>query len=133
MAVRDAEIKATNEVKELAKLYGPKRDKMEAAQARLDSVEAQARQITQKLILGIGEELLALRKQEQLLVGEINGKKSEFQELTLKRSQYEALQRAVETNRNLLTVFLTRQKETAARQDFDSTNARFTDEALVPQ
>ncbi len=133
IAVRDAEIEATNEVKELAKRYGPMHDKMEAAQARLDSVEAQARQLTQKLISGIGEELQALRKQEQLLVSEINGQKSEFQELTLKRSQYEALQREVETNRNLLNIFLTRQKETTATQDFDSTNARFTDEALVPQ
>ncbi len=133
IAVRDAELKATNEVKELAKRYGPKHDKMQAAQARLDSVEAQARHVTEKIISGIGKELQALRKQEKLFVNEINGQKTEFQQLTLKRSQYESLQREVETNRNLLNVFLTRQKETMATQDFNSANARFTDEALVPQ
>jgi capsular exopolysaccharide synthesis family protein len=133
VAIRAAELDAQNEVNELSKRYGAKHDKMIAAQARLKSVQSQARSTTKKLITGIGKELEAVRKQEVLLMQTIQDRKSEFQELTIKKSRYDALKREVETNRNVLNVFLTRQKETTATEDFNSTNARFTDEALIPQ
>jgi polysaccharide biosynthesis transport protein len=106
---------------------------MIAAQARLKSVQSQARSTTKKLISGIGKELEAVRKQEALLMQTIQERKGEFQELTVKKSRYDALKREVETNRNVLNVFLTRQKETTATEDFNSTSATFTDEALIPQ
>jgi polysaccharide biosynthesis transport protein len=133
VSIRAAEVNAENEVNELSKRYGPKHDKMIAANARLRSVRDQARATTQKLISGIGKELEATRKQETLLMDTIQSRKSEFQALTVTKSRYEALKREVETNRDVLNVFLQRQKETTATQDFNSTNARFTDEALVPQ
>jgi polysaccharide biosynthesis transport protein len=133
VAIRAAELDAQNEVNELSKRYGAKHDKMIAAQARLKSVQSQARSTTKKLITGIGKELEAVRKQEVLLMQTIQDRKSEFQELTIKKSRYDALKREVETNRDVLNVFLQRQKETSATQDFNSTNARFTDEALLPQ
>jgi polysaccharide biosynthesis transport protein len=67
------------------------------------------------------------------LMQAIQERKGEFQELTVKKSRYDALKREVETNRNVLNVFLTRQKETTATENFNSTNATFTDEALIPQ
>lgn len=130
--IRKAEIAVVNEAKELSKRYGPRHDKMRAVQAKLDSIEEQAKGITQKLISGIGKELRALRKQEQLLEQEISDKKEQFQDITIKRAKFESLQREVATNRSLLNVFLTRQKETNATQDFAAANARFTDKALVP-
>jgi polysaccharide biosynthesis transport protein len=133
VSIRAAEVDAENEVNELSKRYGPKHDKMIAANARLRSVRDQARATTQKLISGIGKELEATRKQEALLMDTIQSRKSEFQALTVTKSRYEALKREVETNRDVLNVFLQRQKETSATQDFNSTNARFTDEALIPQ
>ncbi|MDG3088259.1 polysaccharide biosynthesis tyrosine autokinase [Vibrio hannami] len=133
IAIREAEIDAVNEVNELSKRYGPKHDKMKAANAKLKSVQEQARSITKKLINGIGKELQAVRKQESLITQEINNRKGEFQEITVKKSKYEALKREVATNRNVLNVFLNRQKETTATSDFESANARFTDEALIPQ
>jgi polysaccharide biosynthesis transport protein len=133
VAIRAAELDAQNEVNELSKRYGTKHDKMIAAQARLKSVQSQARSTTKKLISGIGKELEAVRKQEALLMQAIQERKGEFQELTVKKSRYDALKREVETNRNVLNVFLTRQKETTATEDFNSTNATFTDEALIPQ
>jgi polysaccharide biosynthesis transport protein len=133
VAIRAAELDAQNEVNELSKRYGTKHDKMIAAQARLKSVQSQARSTTKKLISGIGKELEAVRKQEALLMQAIQERKGEFQELTVKKSRYDALKREVETNRNVLNVFLTRQKETTATENFNSTNATFTDEALIPQ
>ena len=43
-----------------------------------------------------------------------------------------ALQREVETNRQLYEVFLTRFKETAATSDLQPVNARIVDAAIVP-
>ncbi|WNJ96097.1 polysaccharide biosynthesis tyrosine autokinase [Vibrio ruber] len=131
--IRNAELEAQNEVNELSKRYGPKHDKMIAAQAKLQSIEEQAQRVTQKLIRGIGKELQATKEQESLLVQEVTREKQDFQELTVKKSKYDSLQREVETNREILNLFLTRQKETTATSDFDATNARFTDKALVPQ
>ncbi|MDW6003086.1 GumC family protein [Vibrio mangrovi] len=131
--IRNAELEAQNEVNELSKRYGPKHDKMIAARAKLQSIEDQAQKVTNKLIRGIGKELQATKEQETLLVQEVNREKQDFQDLTVKKSKYDSLQREVETNREILNLFLTRQKETTATGDFDSTNARFTDEALIPQ
>ncbi|WED20645.1 polysaccharide biosynthesis tyrosine autokinase [Vibrio sp. JC009] len=131
--IRRAEIEAENDVQKLSKRYGPKHDKMKEASAKLKAVQDQARSITNKLINGIGKELQAIRKQEALLTKEISSMKGDFQELTVKKSKYQALQREVQTNRNVLNVFLSRQKETEATSDFEAANARFTDEALVPQ
>lgn len=131
--IRNAELEAQNEVNELSKRYGPKHDKMIAAQAKLKSIEDQAQRVTHKLIRGIGKELQATKEQEALLVQEVTREKNDFQDLTVKKSKYDSLQREVETNREILNLFLTRQKETTATSDFDSTSARFTDQALIPQ
>lgn len=131
--IRNAEIAAQSEVNELSKRYGPKHDKMIAAEAKLKSIEQQAQEITHKLVKGFGKELQATKQQERLLQGEIEKEKNNFQDLTVKKSKYDALRREVKTNREILNLFLTRQKETTATSDFNATNARFTDQALVPQ
>ncbi len=132
-AIQESEIHAVNEVERLSRRYGPKHDKMKAAQAKLAAVQHQAQQTTKKLINGIGKELQAVKKQEQLIQREIDSRKVDFQAITVKKSKFEALKREVETNRNVLNVFLTREKETTATSDFESANARFTDQALIPQ
>ncbi len=131
--IRKAEIEALKEVNELSKRYGPKHDKMLQANAKLATVEVQSQDIVSKLITGIGKELQTITRQEQLIDQELQAKKYDFQKLTVKKSKYEALKREVETNTNVLNVFLTRQKETTATSDFQAANARFTDEAMVPQ
>jgi polysaccharide biosynthesis transport protein len=133
VAIRKAEFDAQNEVNELSKRYGAKHDKMISAQARLNAVKEQAATTTRQLIEGFGKELQALKQQEVLTQQTIDSRRADFQDLTVKRSKYDALKREVETNRDVLSVFLQRQKETTATQDFNSANARFTDEALVPQ
>ncbi|MCE0493310.1 GumC family protein [Vibrio salinus] len=131
--IRNAELEAQNDVNELSKRYGPKHDKMIAANAKLKSIEKQAEEITRKLVKGFGKELQATKQQERLLQAEIQKQKAKFQELTVKKSRYDALQREVDTNREILNLFLTRQKETTATSNYDAANARFTDQALVPQ
>jgi capsular exopolysaccharide synthesis family protein len=131
--IRKAELAAQNEVNELRKRYGEKHDKMIAATARLAAVEDQAVATTRKLINGFGKELQALRKQEGLIQDTIDTRRGEFQDLSVKKNRFDSLKREVETNRDVLNVFLQRQKETSATQDFNATNARFTSKAKIPQ
>lgn len=131
--IRKAELEAQNEVNELRKRYGEKHDKMIAATARLKAVEDQAVATTRQLINGFGKELQALRKQEGLIQDTIDTRRGEFQDLSVKKNRFESLKREVETNRDVLNVFLQRQKETSATQDFNATNARFTSKAKIPQ
>lgn len=133
IAIRSAELQAQNEVNELRKRYGLKHDKMIAAIARLNAVEQRADQTIRQLINGFAKEVQALSRQEALLQDTINKRRGEFQELSVKKTRYESLKREVETNRNVLNVFLTRQKETSATQDFNATVARFSDEAKKPR
>ncbi|MFM2587044.1 GumC family protein [Vibrio sp. TBV020] len=130
--IRKLQVTAEKNVRELALRYGPKHEKMLQAHAQLDSVKEQSKQLVGQLINGMGKELSSLRAQESLLSKELSRKKKEFQSLSVKKREYESLKREVETNRQVLNLFLTRQKETTATSDFQAANARFTDLARVP-
>ncbi|NOH79906.1 polysaccharide biosynthesis tyrosine autokinase [Vibrio sp. RE86] len=131
--IRSIQVEAEKAVKELSLRYGPEHVKMAQAVAELESVKAQGKELVRQLLKGMGQELMALRGQEKLLHKEFDAKKSEFQLLTVKKREYETLKRDVETNRQVLNLFLTRQKETTATSDFEAANARFSDYARVPQ
>ncbi|KXF80019.1 GumC family protein [Enterovibrio coralii] len=131
--VKSAEIDAERKVSELAKRYGPKHDKMIQARAQLDAVRARARSVIRELARGIEKEMNNAIKQEAALVAELESKKGDYQNITSKRTEYDALKRDVDSNRQLYEMFLNRQKETTATSDFESLNARFTDIAKSPQ
>ncbi|MDA0148910.1 GumC family protein [Vibrio sp. LaRot3] len=123
---------ANREFTELSKTYGPKHEKMLAVSAKKTNITQQLDQLISQLVGGIGKELQAVRSQERLISRELEKQKQAFQSLTVKKRQYEALVREEETNRNILNIFLNRQKETTATSDFESRNARFTDTAIAP-
>ncbi|MDD1782366.1 polysaccharide biosynthesis tyrosine autokinase [Enterovibrio sp. ZSDZ35] len=131
--VRMAEAEAEKEVSQLSKRYGPKHDRMIQANARLKSIQRRAEKLIYKLIDGIEKELSSAIEQEQLLKQELLNKKEEFQELSVIKSEYDALKREVDSNSKLYNLFLTRQKETSAASNFSAANARFSDYALVPE
>ena len=131
--IRSIQVEAEQTVTELSKRYGPEHTKMLQAKAELDSVKAQGQALVSQLLKGMGKELTALRGQEKLLNKALDAKKGEFQSLTVKKREFETLKRDVQTNRQVLNLFLTRQKETTATSDFEAANARFTDFARVPQ
>lgn len=130
--VRLAEIEAERLVSELSKRYGPKHDRMIQAQAQLGSVKQRASSVLGELAAGIEKELRSARRQENALQTELDGKKSQFQGIAVKRATYDALKRDVDSNRKLYDLFLNRQKETAATNDFQAAVARFSDRASAP-
>ncbi|WP_051326674.1 GumC family protein [Aliagarivorans taiwanensis] len=130
--VRLAEIEAERLVSELSKRYGPKHDRMIQARAQLATVQQRATELLSDLASGIEKELRSARKQENALQAELDSKKGQFQGIAVKRATYDALKREVDSNRKLYDLFLNRQKETAATNDFQTAVARFTDRASVP-
>ncbi|WP_084429011.1 GumC family protein [Aliagarivorans marinus] len=130
--IRLAEVEAEQLVSELSKRYGPKHDHMIRARAQLSSIRAKSEQLLGDLATGIEKELRSARRQEASLLGELDDKKQAFQSIAVKRATYEALSREVESNRNLYDLFLKRQKETSATNDFLTAVARFTDRAAPP-
>ncbi|MGF1756049.1 polysaccharide biosynthesis tyrosine autokinase [Vibrio makurazakiensis] len=133
VAIRTVQLQAETDLTDLSQRYGPKHDKMIQAAAQVKLVSKQVEQIVSQLIKGVGKELSTARAQERLIRKELAQKKDEFRSLTIKKREYESLKREVNTNRNVLNLFLNRQKETTATGDFEATNARFTDKALIPQ
>lgn len=131
--IRQAESEAVKRVSELSKRYGPKHDKMIQAQAQLETISRRANRVVAKLVNGIEKELASAVNQETLLREELLAKKDEFQSLSIVKREYDVLKRDVDTNAKLYDLFLTRQKEASATSDFSSSNARFSDYALVPE
>ncbi len=133
VSLRNVLAEAQKEVNELAKRYGPKHERMQAAIAKRDSARNELNQLISQLINGVKKELESTQNQEKLIAEELNNKVSEFQDISVKKREFQSLSREVDTNRNILNVFLNRYKETAATSDYKTEYARFTDKAEIPQ
>ncbi len=133
VSLRNVLADSQKEVNELAKRYGPKHERMQAAIAKRDSARNELNELISQLITGVKKELESTQNQEKLIAEELNNKVAEFQDISVKKREFQSLNREVETNRNILNVFLNRFKETAATSDYKSESARVTDKAQVPQ
>lgn len=120
------------EITELSKRYGPKHKKMIAAYAKRDSLKAQLNTTVRQLVSGIGKELKTAKAREELIQKEMASRVDNFQELSIKKRKYDSLVLDVETNKNILNLFVNRQKETSAVNGFETQSARFTDRATPP-
>ncbi|GGD76752.1 GumC family protein [Lacimicrobium alkaliphilum] len=130
--VRREMVIVERKVSELAQVYGPKHPKMISARAELATVEENLRRQIQELISGLEKEMESATQNLVALEQQLQQARTEFSGLSTVESQYQRLQREVETNRSLYESFLGRQKETEVAGDFNSPVARFTDFAVLP-
>jgi len=72
------------------------------------------------------------RAREDSLLGEVNSLRREGQELNDKESQYQNLQREVESNRQLYDSVVKRLKETGVVGGLENSNVRIVEEATAP-
>lgn len=118
-------------VSELSKVYGVKHPKLIAAQSELKAVQDNLHGQIKKLISGIQNEARSVQESVTVLESELAKAKSQYQDVSLKETTYQRLEREVLTNRQLFETFLARQKETEVTRDFNSAIARFTDKAVA--
>ncbi len=128
--VKREQVTAERKVSELSKIYGPKHPKLLAAKSELASVQDNLREQIRKLITGIESEAQTATQNLNSLEAEMARAKVQYQDLSGKETEYQRLQREVETNRQLFDTFMARQKETEVAGDFNSAIARFTDRAM---
>ncbi|MCB5358419.1 GumC family protein [Vibrio lentus] len=133
LALKEEKIVAEKELSELAKRYGPAHEDMKAATAKVRSLDKQLNSVVRELVNGIDQERKSVSEQARLLTAELKAKKDAYQNISVKKRQFEALKREVKTNRDVFNLFLSRQKETSATSDFAAESARFTDYAMIPQ
>jgi len=119
-------------VSELSKRYGPKHPKMMAAVAELKTAETDLRKQIENIAQSVAKEYEVSRAEVSHLTQAMNRTKNQLKDTNKKSYKLAALQREVETNRQLYEVFLTRFKETAATVDLQPVNARIVDTAVVP-
>lgn len=118
-------------VSELSKIYGLKHPKLIAAQSELTAVQDNLQGQIKKLISGIENEARSVQENVTSLESELAKAKIQYQDVSLKETSYQRLEREVFTNRQLFETFLARQKETQITSDFNSAIARFTDIAVT--
>ena len=130
--IKEEESEAENLVAELSKRYGPKHNKMIAAQARLKEIQTNLKRRVARLVEGIEQEYKTAIGNERSLKSDLSVVKTRYQGLSRIENQYRVLSRDVKTNRHLYDTFLQRMKETSVVGDFQAANARFTDLAQPP-
>ncbi|MDR9828615.1 polysaccharide biosynthesis tyrosine autokinase [Vibrio sp. FNV 38] len=130
--VRVAEIELQQKRSELTKRYGPKHDKMAQVNAELKSIQGQAHILLRQLANGIEQEYRAAKRQEDGLKSELGQMKTQFNEISLKQTEYAKYERDVSNNRRIYELFANRKKETSATRDYQPAVARVTDPALYP-
>jgi polysaccharide biosynthesis transport protein len=123
---------AERKLGELNKRYGVKHPKIISANSEVAVATTQIAEEMQKVIAGINTEYQLALETEQALQQQLDLSRSTVQDINRKEFEVQALQREVDTNRQLYDMFFTRLKETDQTQGFQNANARIIDRALVP-
>ncbi len=123
---------ATSErnLSEMAGRYGPKHPRRVEAEAAVQAARSALQQQLELVASGIERDFEAARLRENQLSGEMGSAKGEVRALNRKQYELQALQRDVDSNRQLYEVFQNRYKETAASGGVQSANARLIEAAM---
>jgi len=123
---------AQREVNELSTRYGPKHPKMIAAQSDLDSARVALNQRIALVADGLQRDYRAALSAENVALAEVESARKSLREIDRKDFTLQALQREVETNRQIFDKFQTQFKETDATGGVHTANARLVERARVP-
>ena len=130
--LRQAELAVETKLTELDQTYGPKHPKMIAANAELKQIRDKLDKQLQTEVNDLDAQLRALRDSERQIQAQLNQAEGKFLSASEKEAQYRKLKANVERLTELNDLIVTRFKEMDITSDFNSANARFTDEARVP-
>jgi capsular exopolysaccharide synthesis family protein len=123
---------AERRLDELGKRYGVKHPKIIAAKSEVAAVSGQLKDEMQKVLAGIKTEYQLAQESERELKEQLEASREVVQSINRKEFAVQALQREVDTNRQLYDMFFTRLKETDQIKGLESANSRIIDRALVP-
>ena len=130
--VKELENEAGRRLVELSKRYGAEHPRMIAAESDLQNARENTIKAVDTVVVSITREYEVAKATEQTLTGALNISKAGIRDINRKEFQLAALEREVQTNRQLYDMFFSRFKETSAAGDMQSTIARVIDPAIVP-
>lgn len=119
-------------VSELSERYGEKHPKMIAARADLQEARRRLEVEAQQAASGARKALQIALAQETEFKRNIERQQTEMREVSGKVFRLAQLERDVEANRRLYETFLARFKEADVADEYDVTNVRIIDPAMVP-
>ena len=117
---------------ELARRYGAKHPKMEAAQSELNRARSALNRQIQSVINGIKSDYLAAVASEKSLASTMESSRSSVQSVQRKEFRRQELQQEVDAKTAIYDTFVQRFNETNATGDLNTANARIVDPAVVP-
>ncbi|MBO9483074.1 MULTISPECIES: polysaccharide biosynthesis tyrosine autokinase [Gammaproteobacteria] len=131
--LKSDESKLERQVLELSRRYGPKHPKMISARSELESIGENLNMQIRNIVEGVEREYEIDKANEKSLQAAVNVVKAKVQEINRKQFRLRALEREVQTNKDLYDAFFKRIQETSATSDLQTANARIVDKAFVPE
>ena len=119
-------------VNELSTRYGPKHPRMIAAESDLASSRSSLNQQMESVADGLQRDHQAALAAERAARAEVEQARRDLRDIDRKDFNLQALQREVDTNRQIFDKFQTQFKETDATGSVHTANARLVERALVP-
>lgn len=129
--VKTVEGEAERKLAELSKRYGVDHPRMIAAESDLRSARENTQKAVDSVVSSITREYEVAKATEHTMQASLDKSKTEIQDMSRKEFQLAALERDVQTNRQLYDLFVNRVKETGVTGDLQSTIARVVDPAIV--
>ncbi len=127
--LKHIEARIVRTVQELSLRYGSKHPKMMAVQSELISIRSNIALQVEQILSGIENEHKVAKATEASLSKAVAESRRRVQEINRKQFRLQALERAVQTNKDLYAAFFKRIQETNATSDLQTSNARIVDEA----
>ena len=119
-------------VAELSERYGHKHPKMIAARVDLEEATRRLRTEVKKAVDAARREFELAATQERQFGRMIDEQQLEMREISGKAFQLKQLEQDVQANRTLYETYLARFKESDVADEYDVSNARIIDRAIIP-
>ncbi len=130
--LREKQSELYRRVSELSERYGEKHPKMIAARSELAEATRVLKKAVDKVVGGLKQEYEVARKQEQKLRSLIARSKDTVQALRGKGFELAKYEREAENARQVYEEYLSRLNELDVTGDYDVSNVRVIDQAVVP-
>ena len=118
---------------ELRKRYGPKHDKILAAQGQVAAVNAQIGQVISELARGARQQYQAAMDDEKRYQTMLDEQKGNFQQLASKRDHYNTMMTALNKTQELYQTLYQRAHEQALSISLEQPDAVLSDPAVPPE
>ncbi len=131
--LKQQESKLERTVEELSRRYGNKHPRMIAANSELESVQKSLRAQIATILASVEAQYRVAQANEASLSKTVEAARAKAQEINRKQFRLQALEREVQTNKDLYDAFFKRIQESNATVDLQTGNARIVDRAYATQ